>query len=124
MLMPTLSFICDSVSEFFFDSTMRSAFLSLACFRGLTGSFGRATGRAICGERAESARAARRASLEQARANRPRLDWGRETATAPALLGVRAFPDYDLGELAPAPDLLEERRQEVDELLALGHRPL
>src|SRR5579875_2792676 len=52
-------------------------------------------------ERRASGRAAeRRVSLEQARENRLRIDWDSYTPVAPARLGVHAFDDYDLAEIA------------------------
>jgi 5-methyltetrahydrofolate--homocysteine methyltransferase len=51
--------------------------------------------------RAERQRNARRQSLEQARANRPRIAWAAEPAPAPTFTGVRTFDDKDfpLGDL-------------------------
>ena len=57
--------------------------------------------RQIAQRRASGREAARRSTLEQARANRPRGDWGTYAPTRPSLLGVRAFSNYDLGELVP-----------------------
>ncbi|MDE3130423.1 MAG: methionine synthase, partial [Acidobacteriota bacterium] len=52
-------------------------------------------------ERRASGRAAgRRVSLADARANRLRIDWGAYTPVAPPRLGVQAFADYDLAEIA------------------------
>ena len=52
-------------------------------------------------ERRASGRAAdRRVSLEQARENRLRIDWDAYTPVAPPRLGVQAFDDYDLAEIA------------------------
>jgi 5-methyltetrahydrofolate--homocysteine methyltransferase len=39
-------------------------------------------------------------TLEQARANRPRLDWSGYVPPVPGLLGVRSFDDYSVEELA------------------------
>ena len=39
-------------------------------------------------------------TLEQARANRPRLDWSGYVPPVPAMLGVRSFDDYSVEELA------------------------
>jgi 5-methyltetrahydrofolate--homocysteine methyltransferase len=47
---------------------------------------------------------ARRVSLEQARENRLRLDWSAYVPVAPAQIGVQAFDEYDLTELAEAID--------------------
>ena len=44
---------------------------------------------------------ARRATIEQARANRLRTEWGAYAPPRPAALGIRAFESYDLGELVP-----------------------
>jgi 5-methyltetrahydrofolate--homocysteine methyltransferase len=44
--------------------------------------------------------ASRRVTLEDARANRLRIDWTGYTPVAPPRIGVQAFDDYDLGELA------------------------
>ncbi|HWE32441.1 MAG TPA: vitamin B12 dependent-methionine synthase activation domain-containing protein, partial [Solirubrobacteraceae bacterium] len=53
-------------------------------------------------ERRASGRAAsRRSSLADARENRLRLDWDAYAPVAPAQLGVRAYEDYDLAEIAP-----------------------
>ncbi len=38
-------------------------------------------------------------SLEEARANKTRIDWSRYTPPAPSFLGTRVFKDYDLEEL-------------------------
>ena len=46
----------------------------------------------------------RRVSLEQARENRLRIDWSTHVPVAPARLGVQAFDDYDLAELAEVID--------------------
>ncbi len=52
-------------------------------------------------ERRASGRAAdRRVSLEQARANRLITDWSAHTPVVPPRLGVQAFDDYDLAEIA------------------------
>ncbi len=52
-------------------------------------------------ERRASGRAAdRRVSLEQARQNALRIDWDTYTPPAPARLGVQAFDEYDLAEIA------------------------
>ena len=42
----------------------------------------------------------RRASLQQARANRLKLDWAGYVPPKPSFLGTRAFASYDLAELA------------------------
>ena len=55
----------------------------------------------IVQRRARERGPARRATLEQARANRPHTNWGGYTPTAPQLRGVRSFGGYDLGELVP-----------------------
>ena len=39
-------------------------------------------------------------TLAQARANRPRLDWGAYAPPVPRMLGVRSFDDYSIEELA------------------------
>ncbi|MEW5755860.1 MAG: methionine synthase [Pseudomonadota bacterium] len=39
-------------------------------------------------------------TLEQARANKTRIDWQRYTPTTPKLLGVKVFDDYPLHEIA------------------------
>ncbi len=39
-------------------------------------------------------------SLEEARANRTKIDWKRTTPTAPSFIGLKVFEDYDLAELA------------------------
>jgi 5-methyltetrahydrofolate--homocysteine methyltransferase len=39
-------------------------------------------------------------SIEDARANGPKIDWAAYTPTKPAFTGIRAFNDYDLAELA------------------------
>ncbi|HVT37569.1 MAG TPA: methionine synthase [Gemmatimonadaceae bacterium] len=56
--------------------------------------------------RAERQRDARRQSLAQARANRPRIVWAAEPAPAPSFTGVRTFDDKDfpLGDLVPRID--------------------
>jgi 5-methyltetrahydrofolate--homocysteine methyltransferase len=52
-------------------------------------------------ERRASGRAAdRRVSLEQARENRLKIDWDAYTPVTPNNIGVQAFGDYDLGEIA------------------------
>ena len=42
----------------------------------------------------------RRVALQQARANKLKLDWARYLPPKPSFLGTRAFASYDLGELA------------------------
>jgi 5-methyltetrahydrofolate--homocysteine methyltransferase len=54
----------------------------------------------IVERRAADGRRSRRASLQQARANRFVTDWGAHTPTAPPLLGLHTLADHDLGELA------------------------
>ncbi len=56
--------------------------------------------REIAERRASGRAASRRVSLEQARENRLRIDWDAYTPPAPARLGVQAFDDYDLAEIA------------------------
>ncbi|MDE3132795.1 MAG: cobalamin-dependent protein, partial [Acidobacteriota bacterium] len=56
-------------------------------------------------ERRASGRAAdRRVSLAAARENRLRIDWDAYTPVAPARIGVQAFDDYDLAEIADCID--------------------
>jgi 5-methyltetrahydrofolate--homocysteine methyltransferase len=56
-------------------------------------------------ERRASGRAAdRRVSLAAARENRLRIDWDAYTPVTPPRLGVQAFDDYDLAEIAGAID--------------------
>jgi 5-methyltetrahydrofolate--homocysteine methyltransferase len=54
----------------------------------------------IAERRASGRGADRRASLEQARENRLRIDWDAYTPATPKNLGVQALDDYDLGEIA------------------------
>jgi 5-methyltetrahydrofolate--homocysteine methyltransferase len=56
--------------------------------------------REIAERRASGRAAGRRVSLEAARANRLRIDWDAYTPVAPPRLGVQAFDDYDLAEIA------------------------
>jgi 5-methyltetrahydrofolate--homocysteine methyltransferase len=56
-------------------------------------------------ERRASGRAAdRRVSLQDARNNRLRIDWDAYTPVAPPRIGVQAFDDYDLAEIAACID--------------------
>ncbi len=56
-------------------------------------------------ERRKSGQAAsRRVSLAAARENRLRIDWDAYTPVAPPRIGVQAFDDYDLAELAACID--------------------
>ncbi len=58
--------------------------------------------REIAQRRAAGGGADRRVSLREARENRLRIDWtASPPPPAPPQLGVRAFADYDLGEIAP-----------------------
>jgi 5-methyltetrahydrofolate--homocysteine methyltransferase len=57
--------------------------------------------REIVKRRSAQARAARRSTLEQARANRLRTDWDSYESPTPALPGRHTFHDYDLAELVP-----------------------
>jgi 5-methyltetrahydrofolate--homocysteine methyltransferase len=54
----------------------------------------------IAERRASGRAASRRVSLEQARENRLRIDWDAYAPVAPPRIGVQAFDDYDLGEIA------------------------
>ncbi len=54
----------------------------------------------IAERRASEKRATRRATLEQARANRVAIDWSTYTPPKPSLLGVQTLEDYDLADLA------------------------
>jgi 5-methyltetrahydrofolate--homocysteine methyltransferase len=56
--------------------------------------------------RAERQRTARRQTLDQARANKPTVDWAAEPAVAPTFTGVRTFDEteFPLGDLAPRID--------------------
>ncbi|HVZ49967.1 MAG TPA: methionine synthase [Gemmatimonadaceae bacterium] len=58
----------------------------------------------IRAQRAERREATPRQSLEQARANRLRIDWRATTPPRPAFLGVRTFDDVSLDELVPRID--------------------
>ncbi len=60
--------------------------------------------REIAERRASGRAASRRVSLEQARANRLRIDWDAYEPVAPPRIGVQAFDDYDLAEIAGAVD--------------------
>jgi 5-methyltetrahydrofolate--homocysteine methyltransferase len=56
-------------------------------------------------ERRASGRAAdRRISLQDARENHLRIDWDAYTPVAPPHIGVQAFDEYDLAEIAPCID--------------------
>jgi 5-methyltetrahydrofolate--homocysteine methyltransferase len=56
--------------------------------------------------RAERQRTAKRQTLDQARANKPPVDWAAEPAVAPTFTGVRTFDEteFPLGDLAPRID--------------------
>jgi 5-methyltetrahydrofolate--homocysteine methyltransferase len=55
----------------------------------------------IVARRASERGSSRRASIQQARANRLQVDWAAYTPPRPRLLGVESFVDYDLAEIAP-----------------------
>ncbi len=56
--------------------------------------------REIAERRASGRAASRRVSLARARENRLQIDWDAQTPAAPHRIGVQAFDDYDLGEIA------------------------
>ena len=58
--------------------------------------------REIAERRAGGRAAERRVSLENARANRLRIDWDAYTPVVPPRLGVQPFDDYDLARSPPA----------------------
>ncbi|HWD70069.1 MAG TPA: methionine synthase [Solirubrobacteraceae bacterium] len=60
--------------------------------------------REIAERRRSGQGASRRVSLEAARENRLRIDWDAYEPVAPARIGVQAFDDYDLAELAACID--------------------
>ena len=55
--------------------------------------------RQIVERRASERRSSRRATVQQARANRLATDWAAYAPPRPPALGVRSFTDYELGEL-------------------------
>ncbi len=57
--------------------------------------------RALRERREQERQTAQRLGIEQARANRCPIDWSVFAPTRPSWLGVRAFDDYDLGDLVP-----------------------
>jgi len=54
--------------------------------------------------RAERRQEAKKQTLEQARANKPTIDWKATPVPTPTFLGVRTFDDVALGELVPRID--------------------
>jgi 5-methyltetrahydrofolate--homocysteine methyltransferase len=60
--------------------------------------------RQIVERRASERRSSRRATVQQARANRVATDWATYAPPRPPALGLRSFNDYELGELVPYVD--------------------